>query len=238
MRCMLAAAGLAAVASAPAAPFVEDTIAQRVVACTGCHGKEGRAAPDGYYPRIAGKPAGYLFNQLRNFRDERRHHELMNGLLALLDDAYLKEIADHFASLDLPYPPPLAPVASAARRDAGEALVRRGDPARGRPACNDCHGAQMTGLAPFVPGLLGLPRDYLNAQLGAWRSGQRRALPPDCMAQIAQRLSTDDIGAVSAWLAAQPVPAHASAPPAPATPLPLACGAVAGPGATASGAAR
>ena len=208
-----------------AVPF-EDTIAQRVVACTGCHGKEGRAAPDGYYPRIAGKPAGYLFNQLRNFRDERRHYELMNGLLALLDDAYLQEIADHFASLDLPYPPPLAPVASAALRDAGEALVRRGDPARGVPACNDCHGVQMTGLAPFVPGLLGLPRDYLNAQLGAWRSGQRRALPPDCMAQVAQRLSPEDIGAVSAWLAAQPVPASATAPPAPPTPLPIACGGV------------
>ena len=208
-----------------AVPF-EDTIAQRVVACTGCHGKEGRAAPDGYYPRIAGKPAGYLFNQLRNFRDERRHYELMNGLLALLDDAYLQEIADHFASLDLPYPPPLAPVASAALRDAGEALVRRGDPARGVPACNDCHGVQMTGLAPFVPGLLGLPRDYLNAQLGAWRSGQRRALPPDCMAQVAQRLSPEDIGAVSAWLAAQPVPTPATAPPAPPTPLPIACGGV------------
>ena len=105
--------------------------------------------------------------------------------------------------------------------------MRRGDPARGLPACNDCHGAQMTGLAPFVPGLLGLPRDYLNAQLGAWRSGQRRALPPDCMAQVAQRLSPEDIGAVSAWLAAQPVPAHATAPPAPSTPLPIACGGVA-----------
>ena len=78
------------------------------LACTGCHGREGRAAPDGYYPRIAGKPAGYLFNQLRNFRDERRHYELMNGLLALLDDAYLREIAAYFAALDLPYPPPLA----------------------------------------------------------------------------------------------------------------------------------
>ncbi len=83
-------------ATAGAAPF-EDTIAQRVLACTGCHGREGRAGPDGYYPRIAGKPAGYLFNQLRNFRDERRHYELMNGLLALLDDAYLQEIADYFA---------------------------------------------------------------------------------------------------------------------------------------------
>ena len=42
-----------------AAPF-EDTIAQRALACTACHGPQGRAAPDGYYPRLAGKPAGYL----------------------------------------------------------------------------------------------------------------------------------------------------------------------------------
>ena len=40
-----------------------------------------------------------------------------------------------------------------------------------------------------VPGLLGLPVDYLNAQLGAWRTGARRAEAPDCMAQIAQRLA-------------------------------------------------
>ena len=237
-RYALALGSVAASGPASAAATFENTIAQRVVACTGCHGKEGRAAPDGYYPRIAGKPAGYLFNQLRNFRDERRHYELMNGLLAHLDDAYLQEIADHFAALDLPYPPPLAPAGSAAQRDAGEALVRRGDPARSLPACNDCHGVQMTGLAPFVPGLLGLPRDYLNAQLGAWRSGQRRALAPDCMAQVAQRLSPEEIGAVSAWLAAQPVPAHATAPAAAPKPLPIACGGVAAAAGAASGPTR
>ena len=218
---MLAALGL----PASAAPF-EDTIAQRVLACTGCHGREGRAAPDGYYPRIAGKPAGYLFNQLRNFRDGRRQYELMGGLIALLDDAYLREIADHFASLDLPYPAPLPAAESAAVRSAGEALVRRGDPTRGLPACNDCHGAAMTGRAPFIPGLLGLPRDYLNAQLGAWKNGKRHASVPDCMAQVAARLAPDDIGAVSAWLAAQPVPAHAAPASAAAVDLPLACGGV------------
>ena len=203
-------------------------MAQRVLACTGCHGREGHAAPDGYYPRIAGKPAGYLFNQLRNFRDKRRHYALMNGLLEFLDDDYLREIADHFASLDLPYPPPIAPVGTAAQREAGEALVRRGDAARGIPACNDCHGAQMTGRAPFIPGLLGLPRDYLNAQLGAWRGGQRRAQSPDCMALVAARLSPEDIGAVSSWLAAQPVPAPSAAPFDPQARLPLACGGVVG----------
>ncbi|MFZ8321263.1 c-type cytochrome, partial [Staphylococcus aureus] len=76
------------------------------LACTGCHGKQGRAAPDGYYPRLAGKPAGYLYNQLLNFRDGRRDYGLMSELIAPLSDAYLKELAGHFASLDLPYPPP------------------------------------------------------------------------------------------------------------------------------------
>src|SRR6187402_2918828 len=86
-----------------AAPPFEDTMAQRTLACAACHGKEGRAGPDGYYPRIAGKPVGYLYNQLLNFRDGRRHYGLMARLLDPLSDAYLLEIARHFASLDLPY---------------------------------------------------------------------------------------------------------------------------------------
>ena len=47
----------AASAQAPAAP-APDSIAQRMQACTACHGKEGRSTPSGYFPRIAGKPAG------------------------------------------------------------------------------------------------------------------------------------------------------------------------------------
>jgi cytochrome c553 len=92
------------------------------------------------------------------------------------------------------------------------------------PACIACHGERLTGVAPGVPGLLGLPRDYVNAQLGAWRNKTRRAHAPDCMAAIAERLSLEDVSAVSTWLASQPLPAD----PRPATtiarPLPLACG--------------
>ena len=232
--CIAGLLALAAVAGARAAPFA-NTIAQRVLACTGCHGEQGRAGPDGYYPRLAGKPAGYLFNQLRTFRDERRHYELMNGLLALLDDAYLREIAAYFASLDVPYPPPAAVTAPQALRDRGEALVRQGDPSRSLPACTQCHGDAMTGRAPFIPGLLGLPRDYLNAQLGAWRNGQRRAIEPDCMAEVARALAPEDIGALSAWLASQPVPAHAQPASAAGATLPLACGGLSPPS-TAGGA--
>ncbi|MEP7302301.1 MAG: cytochrome C [Caldimonas sp.] len=218
-------AGGAATAAAPA-PF-EDTMAQRVLACTGCHGPEGRAAPDGYYPRIAGKPVGYLTNQLIAFRDGRRPYALMSGLLAPLGDAYLAEIAGHFAALELPYPLPAASALPDAQQALAGRLVGEGDAARGLPACTACHGAALTGTAPFVPGLVGLPRDYLNAQLGAWRTGKRSTPAPDCMAQIAQKLSGEEIGRISAWLAARPVPADAKAAPGFATALPIACGSVA-----------
>ena len=66
----------------------EDTMAQRTQACTACHGEQGRAGPDGYDPRLAGKPAGYLYQQLLNFREGRRHYAPMNALLALIDDKF------------------------------------------------------------------------------------------------------------------------------------------------------
>lgn len=76
MKRALLAATLLACTLAEAAP-PQDSLAQRVLACTACHGREGRAAPDGYHPRIAGKPALYLFNQLVNFREGRRRYAPM-----------------------------------------------------------------------------------------------------------------------------------------------------------------
>ena len=230
-------AGLLAVLAQPAfsaAPVFEDSIAQRTIACTACHGPQGRAAPDGYYPRLAGKPAAYLYNQLLNFREGRRHYGLMTQMVEPLTDAYLMEIAQYFAALKVPYPAPQPGNAPAALLAQGRQLVMQGDAGRQVPACVQCHGARMTGVLPQVPGLLGLPYDYLNAQLGAWKAGKRRAHAPDCMAQVVQRLSLQDINAVSSWLAAQAVPVQsepALQAPGPsssalAVPVPV-CGSVA-----------
>ncbi|MBW0169024.1 MAG: c-type cytochrome [Hydrogenophaga sp.] len=210
--------------AAAQAPRFEDTMAQRMLACTACHGVQGRAAPDGYYPRLAGKPAGYLYNQLLHFRDGRRTYRLMTQMVDPLSDAYLLEIAEHFAAMDVPYPAPARVDATPQDLQRGEQLALRGDTARRLPACAACHGAALTGVQPATPGLLGLPRDYINAQLGAWRTGQRKAHAPDCMADIAQRLDIQDISAVSAWLSTQRLPANTHAVAPSATPLPLSCG--------------
>ncbi|HWX02725.1 c-type cytochrome [Collimonas sp.] len=218
--------GLAAQAAEVDAAAVPDTIKQRLTACTACHGEQGRATNDGYYPRIAGKPAGYLYNQLHNFREGRRQYPMMTYLVDHLSDAYLQEIAAYFADQHPPYPPPQPHDPSEATRARGDMLVNRGDAGKQIPACIACHGSAMTGVQPATPGLLGLPRDYLVSQIGAWKNGARHALAPDCMAQVAQRLSAEDIGAVASWLAAQPVPAGATAVAPGSVKLPLACGSV------------
>lgn len=217
------ALALAAGAACGARPAVlPDTLQQRIAPCLSCHARTDK--DDAFFPRLAGKPAGYLYNQLVNFQRGRRHFPLMTWMVAPLPDPYLHEIADYFAGANLPRPPAPPVLATPAERARGEALVRRGDPALRLPACAACHGAQLMGVQPAIPGLAGLPRDYINAQLGAWKNGDRHALEPNCMAEIARRLPLADVAAISAYLAAQPVPSHTTAAASIKRPLPLACG--------------
>lgn len=226
MHAMLLACGLLSLAAAPAAAQpVADTLPQRLQACIACHAVDATPRSEqAYFPRIAGKPAGYLYNQLLNFRDGRRQSPQMTYMVNHLPDAYLLEIADYFSSLHLAPPRVPAPSAKPAVLERGRQLVQQGDPDRQLPACVACHGQQLAGVAPAIPGLLGLPLDYINAQLGTWKNGQRRAHAPDCMADIAKRLSLDDVSAISAWLAAQPIAPDARPQAAITQPLPLRCG--------------
>lgn len=224
LTALLLAALLSSAHAANPAANVQDTMAQRMQACAVCHGKEGRATNAGYYPRIAGKPEGYLYNQLQNFKTGRRHNAAMGHLLQHMSDDYLREIAGYFAALDLPYPAAQAPALTAQQQLAAKQLVFEGAPQRKIPACVSCHGHEMAGMLPATPGLLTLPSDYLIGQLGAWRTGQRAATAPDCMAEVARRLTGDDIEVVSRWLSAQTLPAGTHAAPTSTEPLPLRCG--------------
>jgi cytochrome c553 len=203
-----------------------DSIEQRVQPCTECHGNEGRATREGYYPRIAGKPEGYLFNQLRNFREGRRNFPMMVYLADQQNDNYLREIAAYFGAQRVPYPPPDPSTVNPAVLERGRLLVTEGDTQRQMPSCRSCHGTRLLGVAPDVPGLLGVSKDYLVAQLGAWRNGTRAAQAPDCMAEMVRRMGPDDVNAVTAWLAMQAVPEGAEADSAFVHPPELKCGSI------------
>ncbi|HEX6997381.1 MAG TPA: c-type cytochrome [Gammaproteobacteria bacterium] len=216
---------LLALATPPLAGMEPADMEHRVQACAACHGEEGRSAEENYAPSIAGKPAGYLHQQLRNFRDGRRQHRAMQWLLAYLSDDYLAAMAAYYAR-QRPAVAARQGAASPAMLERGRKLVEQGDPARGLPACVRCHGERLLGVEPAIPGLIALSADYIAAQLGAWRAGSRKAAPPDCMAAVAERLKREEIAAVAAWIASRPVPeAHAPAK-ALTHELPLPCGGV------------
>lgn len=221
-------AGIFLLTSPVAAQQIRTTgsIAERVAACAACHGEDGRSTREGFFPRIAGKPAGYLYNQMINFREGRRQSPIMTYMVAYMSDQYIAEIANYFSQLHPPYPPAQSAHAIPAVLEHGRSLVVNGDTSRGVPACIACHGEKLTGILPAIPGLIGLPRDYLVSQFGAWKMGSRKAAAPDCMASISRKLTPQDIGAVSAWLASQPVPEKMTSAPPSSLELPMPCGGV------------
>jgi cytochrome c553 len=221
---LLVASAAFAQTTPPKPATVANTLEQRLLACAICHGKQGEGVrKNEYYPRLAGKPSEYLYNQLLGFREKRRASPVMTYMVGGLSDSYLGEIADYYSALRPPFPPPLQR-AEPAKLARGETLALKGDPALEIPACTACHGTKLSGMLPGIPGLVGLYPDYIAAQMGTWKSGVRNAAAPDCMARIASRLSGDDIAAVSLWLASQP--ASPETPPAPARSLklPMNCG--------------
>lgn len=220
---------LALLLAAGGASATPADLGERLAACATCHGEHGEGVQGSeYYPHLAGKPAGYLFEQLKNFRDGQRINAQMTWLVQFMDDAYMQEIAQFYAAQ-----PPRTRAAdtgaaglTAAMRATAETLVEHGDPARKVPACAACHGAALTGLEPGIPALVGLPAEYIIAQLGNWRTGVRHATAPDCMAEVARSLDPADIRAIGVWLSQQ---SHADEQrPAPAGSFlpPRACGAL------------
>ena len=202
-----------------------DTMAARVEACTPCHGNKGEGTSDVYFPRLAGKPAGYLYNQLLAFRNGAAQipaDELPAGVPAR---CLSEEMAEYFAARD----PPL-PAARAARRQHGNPGARR---AAGRrrairaaafpPACS-CHGPGLDrhGARHPRPARACAPATSARSS-AAWRYGTRTANAPDCMQIVAGHLTEADVKAVAACARRRgPRPTNAAPAPKAAYALPFA----------------
>jgi cytochrome c553 len=65
-------------------------------------------------------------------------------------------------------------------------------------SCGACHGQNGIGIIPLYPNLAGQKREYLAAQLRAFRDGSRKNA---IMSPMAVHLSDADIEDVAAYLA-------------------------------------
>jgi cytochrome c553 len=178
----------------------------KAAVCSACHGAAG-IAPVPAFPNLAGQHAEYLYWRLVEFKREARPDSPMTPQVATLDEAAMQDLAAYFAAL------PPAAAGAAAANDRGAALYRDGDPARGTPPCEGCHGAAGEGQAwaakdasyRTYPKLRGQHAAYVAQRLRDFRDGKHLSTSTGrIMSPIAATLDDDAIQAVAAWIEAGP----------------------------------
>jgi cytochrome c553 len=95
---ILMAAALSVGAAHAADPVVGRSKAG--MACAVCHGPNGMSMMPNA-PHLAGQPAIYLVEQLKNYRSGKRAHEVMGVIAKPLTDAEIEDLAAWYSSLQI-----------------------------------------------------------------------------------------------------------------------------------------
>jgi cytochrome c553 len=66
--------------------------------CASCHGANGISGND-LWPNLAGQKEGYLYKQIKAFKDGSRNDPMMKPMVASLSDADMRNLAAYYASL-------------------------------------------------------------------------------------------------------------------------------------------
>jgi cytochrome c553 len=193
----LLVASSAASAAGPAKPAFKPDLEKGAAisqVCSACHLADGnRGAPAN--PILAGQHPEYLVKQLIEFKSGKRKNAIMAGFAATLSEDDMRHVAAFYASKS-------AKPGAAKNKDTlrlGERIWRGGITEKGVPACASCHGPTGKGIPAQFPRLAGQHGEYTEAQMLAFRSGERANNVQ--MNQIAARMSDLEIKAVSDYAA-------------------------------------
>jgi cytochrome c553 len=184
----------------------------KVTACASCHGENGNSsAPT--FPKLAEQHASYLEKQLHAFKDGSRNDAMMSAMAMALSDQDIADIAEYYASKKISenaapsLPPeddddtqkPVTPKLTMPDLLAkGSSLFRNGDIPHEVSACVACHGPKGEGNKPAgFPALQSQHADYLIKTLTDFKNGVRSSNPDNMMHMIAQKMSDEQIKAVS-----------------------------------------
>jgi cytochrome c553 len=192
-----ASAVCAAEGAAPAADAKPDLAAGEAISakvCSACHTNDGsRGSPA--YPILQGQHPEYLIKQLTEFKAGKRVNAIMNGMVAALSDADIRNVAAFYASKS-------AKPGFAKHKDTvalGEKIYRGGIADRQIPACAGCHSPDGAGMPAQYPRIGSQQADYTEAQLVAFRGGVRTNSVP--MTGVAAKLNDREIKAVADYIA-------------------------------------
>lgn len=211
--------------------------------CAACHGVDGNS-PIAMYPRLAGQSEMYIADQIARFKSGERSDgmaALMKPFADMLSAQDARDVGAWFATqksgAGVADDTVVAsgPYEGLRFYEVGQQLYRSGDADRGIPACMACHGPDGSGNpGPAYPHVGGQHASYTQQRLEIFRSGTGAETGNNMfqvMANIATRLSEEEIGALASYMeglhpaaddlvaAAAPAAAPAAAAePAPAAP--------------------
>jgi cytochrome c553 len=173
------------------------------ITCSACHDVDGNSAIP-MNPKLAGQHEKYLVKQLTEFKlasktggKDGRNNAIMNGMSAALSEQDIRDLAAYYSSQDA--------VPGESTQDAveqGNKLYIGGDIERGITACIACHGPKGNGtsLSGF-PDISGQHSVYIATQLKSFRSGGRANSLNGMMADVAKRMTDEDIEVISNYVA-------------------------------------
>ena len=176
------------------------TIATQV--CAACHGQDGNSVAP-VNPKLAAQIPDYLAKQLANFKpaaagkSAERVNAVMAGFAAGLSSDDMRNVAVYYASQTLK--PEKA--RSKDTIELGQKIYRAGITEKGVAACAACHGPKGEGVPAQYPALGGQFADYIDAQLKAFRSGERANDPSKTMRTTAAKMTDAEIKAVADYIA-------------------------------------
>jgi cytochrome c553 len=178
--------------SAKLDPARGQTIATQV--CAACHSVDGsRGSPAN--PILQGQHPEYVAKQLAEFKAGKRDSAVMKGFASTLTEDDMKNVAAFYSSKQ-------AKPGFAKNKELvalGERIYRGGLADRQVPACAGCHSPNGVGNPSQYPRLAGQHADYTQAQLIAFRNGQRRNSVQ--MTDVAAKMNDREIQAVSDYIA-------------------------------------
>jgi cytochrome c553 len=157
--------------------------------CVGCHGGSGISVnPE--WPILAGQRSPYLYKMLLDYRAGRVQGQgaaMMAAVTANLNEQQISDVSVWLSQQKRP---------KIISHTGSEPSVLKGDRSRLIPPCEACHGANGQGW-DLQPRLAGQHRNYLLSVLNRFKSGERNNDINAGMAQIAHKLSEQEIAALA-----------------------------------------
>lgn len=164
--------------------------------CAACHGADGNST-NAAWPSLAGQHASYTYKQLKDFKAGRRNNASMTGMVALLNDDDMKNLAAFYESQQ-----PKAVAFDGEMIEKGESIYRGGITETHVAACMGCHAPSGTGNGPAGwPSLKGQHPEYVVTQLQNFKQGLRANDTGKMMRNIVVRMSDSEMQAVAAYIA-------------------------------------